>query len=374
MRFQIITKDRPHRRYYLRYQIKGMDRPKETALRNQDGSPVTTDTQAHSAANRIRTLLIKGVDPFARALTLPELATAYLDAIRPPVMAHNSYQAVTVALNRFLGWMGEHHPTVIEAQAVTPDHLQAYQRMLMDNLKPATVNNYMVLLRGAFAWAVNWRDIPRDPTRRIRPVKVPERRPKLYQPGELDKLRDALPEPACTAFEFCMETGVRPGEMMALTWPDWEARFFTQQKTGAGRRLSVSPYLAEKIDALPRTHDQVFLSLRGQPWNHKSWQYALYSAQDRLGWIEYKLGRLISGTPRNPHTLRHQWVTDALAAGVDVRTIQSTVGWRSLSPLSIYGHVSRDQLEEAAEKVRARRADMDKKMDKKNEGPANPHE
>ena len=373
MRFQIIIKERPHKRYYLRYKIAGMKKSREVALKAQDG-PVRTDTEAQAAANRIRALLMKGVDPFAQALTLRELESKYLKAIRPPIVAENSHAAIASRLSQFLTWMEAHHPTIVEAQAVTPAHLQAYHRHLMDRLAPSSVNNHIALLRGAFQWGVDWEDLPSDPTRRIRPLKVPRRTLALYQPGELDALREALPEPAKTAFEFCMETGVRPGEMMELTWQDWQIRDLTQRKTGEPRPVTVSPYLTDKINALPRTSDLVFTNSRGTPWNRASWRAALYRVQDDLGWIVFRNHKIESGTPRNPHMLRHQWVTDALAAGVDVRTIQYNAGWKTLAPLSIYAQVSGDMLEDAAEKVRARRADMDKKVDKKNEGTANPHE
>jgi len=51
------------------------------------------------------------------------------------------------------------------------------------------------------------------------------------------------------------------------------------------------------------------------------------------------------------HALRHTFASRLVAAGVDLRTVQELGGWRTLSMVQRYGHLSPDHLAAAVEKI-----------------------
>ena len=51
------------------------------------------------------------------------------------------------------------------------------------------------------------------------------------------------------------------------------------------------------------------------------------------------------------HALRHTFASRLVAAGVDLRTVQELGGWRTLSMVQRYAHLSPDHLAAAVEKI-----------------------
>lgn len=194
-------------------------------------------------------------------------------------------------------------------------------------------------------------------------------------------------------YALILETGLRTGEMIGLTWDDidWEKRTLTVRKTleyrhkqgcwRAGPPKSQSSYRtipltrkaynilrelydnrenrneAEDLDQVltyidritgqQKTlvmRDLVFVNYRtGMPAKNSSYDTHLYKLCDEAGISRFCM-----------HALRHTYATRAIEAGVNPKTLQKFLGHSSIKmTLDRYVHVTDDSMSKAIEQFEA---------------------
>jgi len=96
--------------------------------------------------------------------------------------------------------------------------IESYVQHRRVKLAPATVNRELATLRRALRLAQDWKLI--DSVPRIRLLQgEPVREFVVSDKMELPNL-DAAPQPLADAAVLILDTGMRPGEVLALEWPD----------------------------------------------------------------------------------------------------------------------------------------------------------
>lgn len=160
-------------------------------------------------------------------------------------------------------------------------------------------------------------------------------------------------------FAALLLTGCRVGELIALRWCDVD--FFSGSiyiehtdykgelqpvKTQSGaRQLPMTDQLRRILEQRFRAEkrERVFTSTRGTPIRYRT-------LLDSWHWYTRKLGIAQCGL----HVLRHTFAHRALRAGVPVKVVSSWLGHASVMiTLSIYDHVTRDDMHTAAETLTA---------------------
>jgi integrase len=148
-------------------------------------------------------------------------------------------------------------------------------------------------------------------------------------------------------------------EADGLRWleADFLSKVVTIGKDKNGRTLSVPFNSATEAVLLEmgtqRTrpndpHEPVFPRRYREP--DKFFPRAVQRAQDALR----EAGRDDEAAPLDGvpwHGLRHTWASRLTMSGVDPRTLQTLGGWRSLSMVERYSHLSPDHLRSAVEKL-----------------------
>jgi integrase len=152
-------------------------------------------------------------------MTVADLLESYIERS----IAYGKWKPATINLNRRLA---DHHilPTLKDLRVieVEPPRLQRWVDTLARTLSPATVSMCAALLSAAFKQAVTLTIIPSNPCSVVSRPKVEQKPMVTWSVEDIAKvdafLRD---EPKWLAvYRLMLTTGMRPGELYALTWSD----------------------------------------------------------------------------------------------------------------------------------------------------------
>jgi integrase/recombinase XerC len=145
-------------------------------------------------------------------------------------------------------------------------------------------------------------------------------------------------------FDLLYGTGLRVGELVALSVRDFDAGRREVRVWGKGGRERVVPVPGKALASLrgylaarsgPGLFAQpLFLNSRGTRLSDRGVRKLLAR---RL--LEVGIARRAS-----PHALRHSFATHLLDAGVDLRSVQELLGHARLSTTQRYTHVSAERL------------------------------
>lgn len=197
-------------------------------------------------------------------------------------------------------------------------------------------------------------ELPRIPQRQISVMEYPDLERLLSAPkgNNLKSLRDRA------ILETFFSTGLRISELCSM---DRFTNFDRGELTirGKGEKLRTvflseraKKVIKEYLDKRTDTNQALFISIsKGK--NPKVLGRIIPRTIQRL--VDY-YGRA-AGIPNKitPHQLRHQFATDLLMNGADLRSVQELLGHANITTTQIYTHVTNKELHEVHQAFHARR-------------------
>lgn len=277
------------------------------------------------------------------------------------------------------------------AKLTGADLAELYADRLRSGLHPRTVHHIHACAHKAFAQAVRWRLIDRNPADDADPPTVPPRTVKALSPDQLRAFIAACRGHRLEAlFLLVLSTGLREGEAFGLRWQDidWDAgraRIVqtvgrewgkTVEKDATKNRSSRrTVYLLPDVtDALRRRRDEQRRErdAAGRPWvlSDLVWTTRTggpLSAQNFLA-RDYKpllvaaglaregrtpTGRKTIEAPVTFHDLRHSAATYLIARGVPLKIVSALLGHAQIAiTADTYGHVDELMLGVAADAMK----------------------
>ncbi len=315
-----------------------------------------TKTEARTLERRLLLEVADGART-GTDLAVADLLAAWLDHVGPDLAATTTREYRRLIEKTIGPELGK-----TRVSKLTPARIDRfYGALRRDGLAPKSIRNIHALLGSALHQAVKWGWVPTNPATNATPPRAVA---SEIHPPDADAvvrlLKRALDEDPDygTFLWLAATTGARRGELAALQWRDVDLEAETllieraiavvdgdlivkDTKTHQARRIALGAPTIAVLDrhrsrALERAEiggyyieadSWVFHAPSGAPWHPDT----LTSRYRRLADLEGIAARL--------HDLRHFVATQALAAGVPVRTVSGRLGHRNAATThNVYAH------------------------------------
>lgn len=295
-------------------------------------------------------------------MTLAPLITDFLEYLE--LERHASQKTISNYdhyLKRFLEFTGDVDPATIDLALIRRYRLHLSRWVdPRDNtpLKRVTQNYFMIALR-AFLRYLARQDIQTLSAEKIElgesdasPLKVLddsslERLLKAPDTSSKEGLRDRA------LLELLFSTGLRVSELASLNRDtvNLERREFSVVGKGSKERVvflseSAAAALEAYLPTRKDTYKPLFIRYQGRldiTDGGENMRLTVRSIQRTVEKYVKQTGLSVKATP---HTLRHNFATDLLINGADIRSVQEMLGHSSISTTQIYTHVTNKHLQD----------------------------
>jgi site-specific recombinase XerD len=285
------------------------------------------------------------------------------------------------AIHRFLAWYEEEEHRPLDVRELTPIALVGYRRALQAGAGTSTVNTHVSALRSWCSWLGERGLVTENPAARLKLVsRQPSLAPKALEAGEVNALLRAAagsrhPLRNTAIVQVMLQTGLRIGECVALSWEDiqfGEKKGWVTIRGGKGDKARQVPLNASAREALaayaaPLLGAEPSLRAVATAWpasNGNGEMTPLWHSQKGGRMTASAMARMISELVRDcaarklvpadtsAHTLRHTFATHYLEANPgDMVGLASVLGHNSLNTTRIYVQPTADTLAERIETI-----------------------
>lgn len=214
-----------------------------------------------------------------------------------------------------------------------------------------TINGKMAVLRSFFGTLYKEEIISKDPTVRLKNIKVDVKNLREHLTAEeLEIVRNACKNTReKTLVEFLYSTGCRVSEVTGVKITDINYNNNSLKVYGKGGKYRIvyfsvkcKLYLKEYLENRVDSNEYLFVSER-KPYN-KLGKSGLEKSISRIA-ARTNIKKSIS-----PHIFRHTFATLALQRGMDITVIQQLLGHTEIGTTQIYAKIETKQLQIAYEK------------------------
>jgi len=182
--------------------------------------------------------------------------------------------------------------------------------------------------------------------------RVVDLEPRTLTVQEEKKLRQELPPDLFAMFILCMDTLMRAGDAVRLTWGDVRGTAIrvANRKTGKPMLVPLSQRAQEALKDLPRQGEFLFPRFRRARTDYDQVGQIAASFEEACRKAGVPYGRKTGGVTWHSAT-RHTGATRMVAGGIDLRTVQSLGNWSDIRLLSRYAHADDERRVRAVEVV-----------------------
>ena len=268
-------------------------------------------------------------------------------------------------------------------------------------LSASSVTKMRIVVNSSLKLAVKNRLIPFNPTEAVSPPKMTRKEIRVLTPEEQDKFLNALKGHRLEAlFKLALATGMRRGELLALTWDkvDFErntisisksaTRVYNQEtrkttievggpKSKSGYREipmlpSVAPILSKHYMLQQKEQREA-----GSAYNKLNLVFCssvgTFTEPGRINTTLDKVLKQAGVEHINFHALRHSFATRALEIGVPAKVVQAMLGHSDVAlTLNTYTHLLKETLHDEIGKMNSLFTDGAVKTRERNKGKKEP--
>jgi integrase len=266
--------------------------------------------------------------------TLGDLLNRYLTEIIPRKRGRDTADTETPMISALL----REPLAALSLAALTAKHLSDYRDARLRGtetrkaVKASTLRREFTVLRHCFEVARKEWAIPvTNPVLQVRLPSNPDARCRRLEPHEIKRFADAL---AATSLPYlrpfvllAVETGMRRGEILGLTWTNINLKartaYLPLTKNGHSRTVPLSPQACGIIEGIPRTGDKLFENVTPNAV--------------RLAWGKIRSKAALSDL--RIHDLRHEAISRFFELGLSTPEVALISGHRDYRMLARYTHL-----------------------------------
>ena len=296
-------------------------------------------------------------------------------------LTHASYEMVIrVHIKPALGAM--------TLSALRPHEIQTFYNRLQKGkkdvkpLSPKTIKNIHGVLHRALDQAMMIGYIKQNPCMGVMLPRLERAEIKPLIDEQVDTFLDAIEGHEYeTLLTVVMYTGMRQSEAMGLTWGCVDFKKgtiyidkqlihekkkgglykFAPPKNDKPRYVTPAPFIMKMLDGVRLRQKEDKLRTGGVWQNPMNLVFTdMIGGHYRHSTLQHSFKRVVTsiGLPdRRFHDLRHTYAVLSIQAGVDIKTIQESMGHFSASfTLDVYGHVTERMQKEAAARKHKKKA------------------
>lgn len=241
----------------------------------------------------------------------------------------------------------------------TPEHatypmLRSWIVTLADQeMLPKSINRKIACLRSFYHFLQKKELITKDPTLKIKAMKVKKSLPVFVEEDNILKLLDQVEFEDSfegirnkLVLELLYATGIRLSELIGLKNTDVNIFQKTIKVLGKGNKERIIPihdtfitltknYLAKKKNETFSNNNEFFVVTNNGEQVYPMFIYRL---------VRMYLDQVTTVDKRSPHVLRHTFATHLLNKGADLNAIKDLLGHSSLAATQVYTHNSIEKL------------------------------
>jgi len=234
----------------------------------------------------------------------------------------------------------------LDCQDVRSELIEDYKIKRLDLAKPATVNRELAIIKRIMNLATRWGYTERNPASEVQYCKGVAKRTRWLTESEEQSLLTFSPEWLRNIIIVAINTGLRRGELLNLTWEDINLNdayiFVKMSKNGDQRCVPINKRVYATLESLrtfsSQSYSQTFSS-------YPVFTHDGFAIKPRI--LEYYFTRSAKMARLNDlhfHDLRHTFATRLIQAGVDLYRVQLLLGHRTLAITQRYAHHSLNTL------------------------------
>ena len=268
---------------------------------------------------------------------------------------------------------GEINPKRLTVRMIDRAMYGAASELTRRPLAGATRNRILSVLSEVYVHLIEEGHLRINPVRDVVRCNSAPERPRsavpiaeikaLFPDGRAELKRIWRTQKYVCAFLILRDTGLRPGELAALKWGDWnsEIKFFPilraiesgsrgkekGTKTGSTKPAIITDQTAAEIEALrkkakPQPEDYIFANKHGVPYSTHRLSRNFHEAVERAGLDRPEL---------TPYWLRHTFNSMMLETN-STETVQLLMGHNTEAMTRYYRHATAESLARTAEKIK----------------------
>ena len=260
-----------------------------------------------------------------------------------PTVSRNMQTSYKTSLNHLIPFFGE-----TNLLSITSKMASRYKVLRKgEGASPASVNRELSMLSTAFNLAIKeWEWVKENPVSKVKNDKENNEIDRWLERDEEKMILDNSPEWLRDMILFAVNTGLRQGELLLLTWSRVnllrKTILITETKNGKPKTLPLNKFALDVLNNRSKVRsikgDLVFFDQSGKKIHPNNLRASFYIVLRKVGIEDFRW-----------HDLRHTFATRLAQAGKDLYKISKLLGHKDITMTQRYAHHCPESLRDAVE-------------------------